>query len=251
MKPIRRKGYAIGLMLSVLFMTGCKKPTVDDYQYQVFIPPALHLEYEIRDGYQDQATLIRIQDRWYVRHEREMSGGQAEFFGIFETDAGYDDGEDDIQDYITFRLIGDTWVRASTWHDNINYYSLLLGGSWSPYQSGTVYGPFYYLQEGVVALNNKTTPYTRQSDENRSIDGGVYSCLVYTLQETYQDGGVSKVATTKLWIEKDTFFLLQKSYTLNASDDINAEEAIEFKVTKFYVTGALSFPAGVPSNANG
>lgn len=239
----------IGLIsLFVIGLASCRKAP-DNVDVGVLLPPYVHIEYEVHNGYNDTGIYIRRAGQTYVKHERG-TGGVAEFFGFEGTNVGYDDGQGDIQDYITFRLFGTEWVRASNWNDNINYYTLMGSGSWSPYQSGTVYGPFYYLTQGVGALNNQSVTYIKQADESLSILGGVFSCLVFTLQENYTTANGQLTATTKIWLEKDTLLLFKKSYITSASDDINSESAIEFKVTKFYTGTSINFPSGVPQSAN-
>ncbi len=245
----KRNGIILTLTL-IASLASCGKADPDNFEYGIILPNNFQVEYTYHNGYIDTGKYIRVGNAAYVKHQRD-TGGSAEFYVIEQTDVGYNDGQNNIQDYITFRLIGTQWVRASNWSDNLNYFTMLGSSSWSPYQSGTVYGPFHYLTEGVAMLNNKAVTYTKQNDETLSIDGGLFSCLVYTLTENYTYQNQPKVATTKLWIDKETFMLFKKSYTTDAQEDINGASAVEFEMTKYAYGSAISFPNGVPQSTNG
>ena len=239
------------LFLSLgVVITGCARSAPDPIAYSITLPTRVHIEYEVREAIQDQGTYIKIDQQAYFHHARSDTWTST-FFLIEGNNIGFNDGKGDIQDYMTYRQIAGVWMAADSWSYNINYYSLMGSGSWSPYQSGTVDGPLRSLSKGTAALNSPLANLTKLADQTLNIDGEMIVCDVYLETETAGSGAQMITMKTKYWMEKTSRILMKLSRTFDVTGDIDQEEFIDFIVTKYIKDERVAFPSGMPQLSGG
>lgn len=223
-RGIKWKKLALLLVLP-LVVVSCQKQN-SKQKHKLTLPPNFEVRYEA-DGI--STLYIRVENQAYVEFKKDNI--TRPFFLNEEEGLGFQDNDNIFQDYQTYRFINNEWFIASSWSENINYYSLFESGSWYPFQNEKVYGVFHYLGHGVNLLNQQGLKFKEKSEDRLLVKNKEITCLVYeeVVSNKVEQGGVSII--NKIWLEKNSLLLFKHVQIIKEGS--LEEESLIFKVTSY------------------